>query len=291
MAVDPQPDPVSTELPRTAPIPPPPMLRSFFATDEPSSNPPTPSYLLVMTATIIPAANAGVKRADPQLRLEDYKQALRYWLAYPHPAAGRILFLENSRADLSELYEIAANENPHHKPVEILSVPGNRIPEGANYGYTEMQMLDEGLPQSQLRQQTTHMIKVTGRLIFPALGKALDRTPKPFHLLVDCRKLGFPRCGYDASTQLFACSHEFYGRVLRNSKQEMNSTDIRLLEHLIYRKVIPFKGQPGYHLRFPCNVEPVGYSGFKSKSYNTPGLAITRLIRAALRVIAPNYWF
>jgi hypothetical protein len=267
------------------------MFRSFFATDEPSSNPPTPRYLLVMTATIIPAANAGVRRADPQLRLEDYKQALRYWLAYPHPAADRILFLENSGADLSELYEIAANENLHRKPVEILSVPGNRIPEGANYGYTEMQMLDEGLPQSQLRQQTTHMIKATGRLTFPALGKALDRTSKPFDLLVDCRKLGFPRRGYDASTQLFVCSHAFYDRILRNSKQEMNSTGVRLLEHLIFHRVIPFKGQPGYHLRFPCNVEPVGYSGFKSKSYNTPGLTITRLIRAVLRVVAPNYWY
>jgi hypothetical protein len=248
-------------------------------------------YLLVMTATIIPAANAGVRRADPQLRLEDYKQALRYWLSYPHPAAESILLLENSGADLSELRAIATNENPRRKPVEILSVPGNRIPEGANYGYTEMQMLDEGLALSQLRQQTTYMIKATGRLTFPALGKALDRTPKPFHLLVDCRKLGFPRRGYDASTQLFVCSHDFYDRVLRDSKKEMNSTDIRLLEHLIFRMVIPFKGQPGYYLRFPCNVEPVGYSGFKSRSYNTPGSAITRLIRAALRVIAPNYWY
>lgn len=267
------------------------MLHPLFASDAPFSNPPAPRYLMVMTATIIPAANAGVRRADPQLRLEDYKQALRFWLCYPHPAAESILLLENSGADLSELRSIAANENPLNKAVEILSVPGNRIPEGTNYGYTEMQMLDEGLAVSELRRKTTHMIKATGRLTFPALGKALDLTPKPFHLLVDCRKLGFPRRGYDASTQLFVCSHEFYDRVLRNSKQEMNSTDVRLLEHLIFRKVIPFKGQPGYHLRFPCNVEPVGYSGFKSKSYNTPGLTITRLIRAVLRVVAPNYWY
>jgi hypothetical protein len=250
-----------------------------------------PRYLLVMTATIIPAVDAGVRRADPQLRLEDYKSALRYWLRYEHPAADRILFLENSGADLSELQAIAAKENPRSKLVEILSVPGNKIPEGRNYGYTEMQMLDEGLALSQLRQQTTHMVKATGRLIFPALGKALDRIRKPFELMVDCRKLGFPRRGYDASVQLFVCSHSFYDRVLRNSKEEMNSTDIRLLEHLIFRKVIPLKGQPGIYLRFPCNIEPVGYSGFKSRSYNSPRTAFTRAIRALLRVVAPNYWF
>jgi len=71
----------------------------------------------------------------------------------------------------------------------------------------------------------------------------------------------------------------------------MNSTDVRLLEHLIFRKVIAFKGQPGIHLRFPCNIDPVGYSGFKARSYNSPRSAFSRAIRAALRVVAPNYWF
>jgi hypothetical protein len=250
-----------------------------------------PRYLLVMTATIIPAANAGVRRSDPQIRLEDYKQALRFWLNYEHQVADRILLLENSGADLAELRAIAVAENPRGKAVEILSVPGNRIPEGTNYGYTELQMLDEGLSVSQLRRQTTHMVKATGRLIFPALGKALDKIQQPFDLMVECRKLGFPRRGFDASTQLFVCSHDFYDRVLRDAKKEMNSTDLRLLEHLIYRKVIPFKGQPGIYLRFPCNVDPVGYSGFKSRSYNSPKTALTRAIRAALRVIAPGYWF
>ena len=250
-----------------------------------------PVYLLVMTATILPAANAGVRRADPHLRLEDYKQALRYWLSYQHPAADRILLLENSGADLSELRAIAAKENPRGKPVEILSVPGNQIPEGTNYGYTEMQMLDEGLALSELRRQTTHMVKMTGRLTFPAIGKALDKITKPFELMVECRKLGFPRRGYDASSQLFVCSHDFYDRVLRDSKREMNSTDIRLLEHLIYRKVSQFKGQPGIYLRFPYNIDPVGYSGFKSQSYKSPKTALIGAIRAALRVIVPGYWF
>jgi hypothetical protein len=252
---------------------------------------PPPHYLLVMTATIIPAVNAGIQRSDPQIRLEDYKTALHFWLAYPHPAADRILLLENSGASLAELEAIAREENPRNKPVEILSIPGNKIPEGRNYGYTEMQLLDDGLSQSRLREETTHMVKVTGRLTFPTVGKALDRIPKPFELMAECRKLGFPRRGFDASSQLFACSHRFYDRILRDSKDEMNSTDIRLLEHLIYRKIIPFKGQPGYHLRFPINIDPVGYSGFKSKSYNSPGAAVSRTIRAALRVIAPGWWY
>ena len=241
-----------------------------------------------MTATVIPAAAANVKRSDPRLRLEDYKTALRFWLRYTHRAADRILLLENSGADLSDLHQIAATENPFGKPVEILSLGGNEIPPGRNYGYTEMQLLDEGLAQSRLRRETTHMIKVTGRLTFPTLGRALDLAREPFEVLIDFRKLGFPRRGFDASTQVFVVSHSFYDRVLRGSRDEMNSTDIRLLEHLLAHKVAPFRGRAGIYLRFPANVEPVGVSGYTARSYRAPIRAATR---ALLRKVAPDYWF
>ena len=148
--------------------------------DSPST-PASPRYLLVMTATVTPAANAQVKRSSPRVRLEDYKRALRFWLGYAHAAAERILFLENSGADLSPLRGIAENENPRRREVEFLSLPTLEIPAGMNYGYTEMQTLDEGLALSKLRPATTHMIKATGRLTFPALGKALDRVTKFGH--------------------------------------------------------------------------------------------------------------
>ena len=262
--------------------------------DSPAA-PAAPRFLLVMTATIAPPPNAQVKRSSPQVRLEDYKRALRFWLRYPHAAAERILFLENSGADLSELRAIAETENPLRREVEFLSLPVREIPSGTNYGFAEMQMLDEGLALSKLRHNTTHMIKVTGRLTFPALGKALDcvlgSSSSPFELMIDCRKLGLFRRGYDARVQLFVCSHAFYDRVLRNSNREMNSTGVRLLEHLIYRKVIPFKGQPGYYLRFPCNVDPVGHFGFKDRRYDSPRTAVSRGMRALLRAVVPNYWF
>jgi hypothetical protein len=255
-------------------------------------------YLLVMTATVTPAPNAEVKRSSPQVRLEDYKRALRFWLRYPHACAERILFLENSDADLSELRAIADRENPLGREVEFLSLPVHAIPPGGNYGYTEMQMLDEGLALSELRGSTTHMIKTTGRLTFPALGKAIDRVEKAarkcssaFELMIDCRKLGFPRRGADARVQLFVCSHDFYDRVLRNANREMNSAGPRLLEQLIYRKVIPFLGQPGCYLRFPSNIDPVGYFGFKNRRYDSARTALGRRIRAILRVVAPGYWW
>ncbi len=260
--------------------------------------PATPHYLLVMTATVTPAPGAQVKRSSPQVRLEDYKRALRFWLRYPHACAERILFLENSGADLSELGAIAKDENPLGREVEFVSLPVHEIPPGGNYGYSEMQMLDEGLALSTLRAATTHMIKTTGRLTFPALGKALDRIEKSaresssaFELMIDCRRLGFPRRGSDARVQLFVCTHDFCDRVLRKANREMNSSGARLLEQLIFRKVIPFLGQPGYYLRFPCSIDPVGTFGFKDRRYDSPRTALSRRIRAILRVVAPGYWW
>ncbi len=215
----------------------------------------------------------------------------------PHPALNRILFLENSGADLAELRVIVETENPRNKEVEFLSLPAHEIPAGINYGYSEMQMLDEGLAGSKLRRETTHMIKVTGRLTFPALGKALDKIANskelrshPLKLMVDCRKLGFPRRGYDAQRATLRLLARFL-RFRVAELRQMNSTDIRLLEHLIFRKVIPFKGRPGYLLRFPCNIDPVGYSGFKSRRYDSARTAISRGIRGVLRVVAPHYWY
>lgn len=251
-----------------------------------------------MTATVTPAPNAQVKRSSPQLRLEDYKCALRFWLRYPHRAVQRILFLENSGANLSELRAIAERENPLNKKVEFLSLPVHEIPPGSNYGYTELQMLDEGFAQSQLRRATTHMVKTTGRLTFPALGKALDRIEKcasasgtGLELMIDCRRLGFPRRGADARVQLFVCSLDFYDRVVRGANREMSPGGPRLLEQLVFQKVIPFKGQPGYYLRFPCNIDPVGHFGFKDRRYDSVRTAVSRHIRALLRVIAPGYWY
>jgi hypothetical protein len=252
---------------------------------------PAATWLLVMTATIRPASNANVQRADPALRLADYQRALRFWLAETHGSAARILFLENSGSDLSSLQAIAEHENPAGKPVEFLSIPATPIPAGLNYGYSEMELLDCGLERSELRRTTTHMIKTTGRLIFPALGAALDLLPAAPELLIDCRRFPWPRRGADARVQLFACSHAYYDRYLRGSQHAMNATNLRLLEQLLYSRLIGTQGQPGVYLRVPCNIDPVGYSGFKGRSYQSVGQRFDQATRAFLRRIAPSCWY
>src|SRR5579863_580894 len=55
-------------------------------------------YLLVMTACVDPRQGEyRLNRADPTVRLEDYKTALRFWLQFPDTRIRNILFIENSK--------------------------------------------------------------------------------------------------------------------------------------------------------------------------------------------------
>jgi hypothetical protein len=265
-------------------------------------------YLVTITASIHPQLATKSFRSDPKIRLNDYKQAIRFWLAQSHPKLNRILFLENTGFDLSELQAIAQNENPLGKEVEFISMHGNRIPEGRHYGYGEMQMLDEGLPKSELRQATTHMIKATGRLTFPNIGKLMDKLPDRFDVLVECRlplnsfkysknwaKVIQNRVGAYVSCQLMFFSHIFYADHLQKLYFNLNpdgpGSYPNLIENLLYDKIIQFEECPGIYLRWPLNVEPVGHAGHTQKRYDDPGRLLVRSLRSVTRALMPQYWF
>jgi hypothetical protein len=277
-------------------------------------------YLLVLTATIRPAANAAVQRRDPILRLEDYLTALRFWLNFDDKRLSNILFLENSGADLTPVRNLVQESNPHSKRVEILSVPGNDIPPGINYGYGEMEMLDQGLEKTLLRKSTTHMIKVTGRLRFPALGEVLDRLPPRFDVAVECRQRGKYATVLErllkledrfdlgliwktaretltapekpwTSAQVMMFSYDFYDQHLRKAYHEMRVPYPTLIENLICDRIIPFKQQTGVILRWPVNLEPEGFAGHAKKNYSSPKRTLIRQTRGLLRKLAPNVWF
>jgi hypothetical protein len=251
----------------------------------------TKQFLLLLTATVTPALGTRVSRSDPALRRSDYFTAFTHWLQHPDPRLNQILLVENSCADLSD-FRAAAHKSS--KNVEIISIPPNPPPPGMHYGYSELQMIDRALAQSTLRQNTTHLIKATGRLIFPALPRLLDKLPDSFDVAVDARaSLPFrPGQGGFISVQLFLASHKFYDENLRTVytalAPEFHYPE--MLEHLFYERLTPLKGQEGILLRFPVNCEPVGHAAHLTKRYDSPGRRLTAKARAVLRVVAPEFW-
>ena len=250
-----------------------------------------PKFLLILSGTITPAPGVNVSRRDPAVRRADYLHAFNYWLNHPDPRLRQIAFAENSGADLSEFRNSAARTD---KSVEIISIPPNHPPPDMHYGYSELQMLDQALSQSQLRQQTTHMIKTTGRLIFPALPRLLDKLPTNLRLAVDARaRLPFRPSEHGfISTQLFIARHDFYDDVLRKRYLQLAKENHYpfLIEHQFFDLLAHRKGEEDLLLRFPVNCEPVGFKAHAATQYNTPSRLLITKARAIARVVAPNFW-
>ncbi len=243
-------------------------------------------YLLVMTATIIPAQGVVIPRSDPAERLGDYRKALAYWLAYPHPKTRRILFLENSGASLDSLKQLVAENNPYAKQVEFLSITGSPIPAGLTYGFAEMELVDSGVAQSQLAREATHIVKLTGRLTFPLLGKLIDSLPDDFQVSVDTRIRGKVMF---VPSQLMIFSREFYNTNLRGACYELDPNYETHVEGLFFDKLVRFRNRPGVFLRWPFNVDPVGVSGH-GQVYQSPKRKLASHARNLLRRVAPSLW-
>ena len=105
---------------------------------------------VLMTATLRPPA-AAVARSDPNDRLNDYLDALRFYLDTPDAVVNRILFVDNSASDLGPLQDLVRN-HAHGKRVELISFSGNDHPPERGKAYGEFKLMDHGLKQSTLFQ-------------------------------------------------------------------------------------------------------------------------------------------
>ena len=253
------------------------------------------AFLLVMTVCVDPSnGNYQLQRSDPHLRIKDYQAALRFWLQYPDRRIDKILFIENSGYPLDSFQKIVHDENPLNKTVEFVALDCNWYPPGSHYGYAELRMLDLGLQASKLRETTTHMIKVTGRLTFPGLSGLLDRVGTNFDAVADARtwRTPFKRHAVPfVTTQILLFSHRFYQLHLQDAYREMeNSKD--WMESLFYRKLLPFADEESakVRLRFPCNVDPHGQPAHRTLSYTHPKQLAVNAVRGIVRHVAPHWW-
>jgi hypothetical protein len=252
-------------------------------------------FLLTMTACIDPSTGGNLSslRSDPNVRLADYEGALRYWLHYADDRLKKVLFIENSGYSLRSLENIAEKENPLKKTVEFISLDCNWYPPDGHYGYAEMRALDLGLQQSKLRNQTTHMIKATGRFQFPSLSKLLDRLPSNFDVAADARVRKILRSKDERpfiTAQIILFSHLFYERYLQRGYEELGKNGVKYIEWLFYNKLAPLKGKPGVLLRFPCNVDPVGFPAHRIRSYTHPLQRTVYGFRGVARRLFPAWW-
>ncbi len=258
--------------------------------------PASPPYVVLMTACIAP--KAGVReqlvRADPALRLQDYKEALLSWLDLAEPRIGGIVFAENSGYPLDELQALVKTR-ASELPVEFLSFDHPAPDPGLHYGHTEFLLINAALASSRLAATFPYFIKATGRYRFPSISRLLRRLPRDYDIAVDCRGSdlpGFKRTRL-ATVALFLARRDFFRREVSDLPSRMEPappwTRKQFVENVLFDQLHARRREPGILLRWPCNCDPVGV-GANGDQYFTPGKRLKNLVRGVLRRVFPPLW-
>ena len=148
--------------------------------------------MLVLTAPNTPPEGARrLQRSDPNLRRQDYCEALEWYLRADPRVVSRIVFVENSNSDLSIFHELAGRLGKG-KDVEIVSVYGMDHDPSFTRGYGEFKLLDRALQASRILSalgDADVFWKVTGRYRVRNLEALFSNAPAEFELYADVRPI------------------------------------------------------------------------------------------------------
>lgn len=257
-------------------------------------------YVVLMTACIDPGEGIKTKpgncvgRADPSLRLNDYIEALKYWLNFNDQRLTGIVFADNSGYDLNSLRRMFEDCSRGKPIVEFIQVEKCVWPDHIHYGFCELLIIDDALKKSELLKEAPLFIKATGRLRFDGLIKMLDVMGRDFinpQFVVDAHDYAFPFGARHSgiSTQLMVFNTNFYRKNLIGINKLMKPWVISHIEDLLFIELSKFKGA-GYYMRFPCYLSCVGFCATTNKNYRSFKSKMKDLLRRTSRKVAPWWW-
>jgi hypothetical protein len=235
-------------------------------------------------------------RADPALRLKDYEEALKFYLAHHGGQIHGILFCENSGADLSSLKQIADSDNPAKIPVHFFSALSDCPPEYGK-GHSELTLMDRAYDTFVKDEpESTRFWKITGRLQILNIGRLIARAPASAELYLDLRFVPRPLrfFGTDrwAETRIIGFTAKGYRLHLLNKRQIVGTPDH---EFVVERALFPGLMQAlerGDRITPRFNLQPimVGIGAESLKDYNDMPSRIKNMVRRFTRRFVPSLW-
>jgi hypothetical protein len=246
-----------------------------------------------MTATITPPPGVpALRRVDPADRLADYERALSFYLGLPSEDVDRVVFAENSNADLGPL-EGAESLHGDGKDVELLAFDGLDYPVEHGRAVGEMRLIETALARSRLLSSLPDeelFWKVTGRLRFTNMAKLIASEPPGAELYADFRRL--PRPWVDI--RVFACTPRafrelFLPRVELLRQDELERAGFSAPEERLYRELLPVREAARIVPRLLHEPRIEGYSGH-GDDYARPSRRLWSGVRGTVRRICPPLW-
>jgi hypothetical protein len=258
----------------------------------PTSSENSTPVAVLLTATIAPPPDVPyLVLLDPRERLREYVQTLRFYLSVPDHAVDRIVFVDNSDSDLSQLRNVV-DEAVGSKNVELISYWGLDYPVEHGRSVGETLLIAEALSRSRILrslQPDELFWKITGRLQVRNLARLVASTPAECGLYVDFRR--YRRRWVD--TRVFATTAPAFRRLLLPRvdlmRQDLLPPDVVAPEQLLFEDLL---AEQTRELICPrLRVEPliVGTSGF-GENYRRPKRVIESTIRTVTRRLLPSLW-
>jgi len=234
---------------------------------------------VLLTATIRPGNVPCLARRDPSVRIEDYKSALRRWLADPLP--NPIVFCENSGYDLTAVERLCRDHNKRVEFISFLEDP-TTFPRGKGYG--EVGIIAHALKQSSLLRNARRVLKVSGRVYVPnasALVAAMDKFPN-VDVFCDLRhNLTW------GDSRIFCASKDVLANHLVSRRCLIDDSRGVFLEHALARAIHGVMAEGGQWSQLPVAPLLAGISGTSNRTLpDTPGyVAALRLFRLAKMLV------
>jgi hypothetical protein len=247
---------------------------------------PSPTkHILLMTATITPHNARNLARTDPVARLQDYNEALGFYLGLIDRPLHGIIFVENSDSDVTTLRQLVASRGLSGR-VEFLCNYGVHLYSEKGRAHGEFKLLDYAMTASimVIEAGVNHVVwKITGRYTVKNLASMIASAPRGFDAYVDMKD--HPRRWMDM--RLMAWTSTGYDRIFRGVADDLDSRTHEM--HM--RDYLPKRAQ-GARLVPRFSKEPFidGVRGWDNNNYSKGGELLKCYVRSVGRVLAPWYW-
>jgi hypothetical protein len=229
-------------------------------------------------------------RADPGQRMQDYLEALRFYLSVPNRHFDRIVFVENSGSDLAPLRELAGGAG---KRVEFVSFDGLDYPPAYGKAYGEFKLIDHGLEHAALLADfgpSDVLWKVTGRYQVRNIGRLIATAPAGYALYGDFRL----RAHKWFDLRVFSVSRAGYDRFFRGRYPELREglpgEDRPSAEAAVVEMLWPRRAE-GIVPLFRVEPRVEGVAAYWNVSYTGGARTARFLVRSVLRRVCPGWWF
>jgi hypothetical protein len=252
----------------------------------PAAKQPSPTkHILLMTATITPHNARNLARTDPVARLQDYHQALGFYLGLIDRPLHGIVFVENSDSDVTTLRQLVASRGLTGR-VEFLCNYGVHLYSEKGRAHGEFKLLDYAMAASimVIDAGVNHVVwKITGRYTVKNLASMIASAPRGFDAYVDMKD--HPRRWMDM--RLMAWTSTGYDRIFRGVADDLDAKT----HEILMREYLPKRAQ-GARLVPRFSKEPFvdGVRGWDNSNYSKGSKLLKCYVRSVGRVLAPWYW-